>query len=505
MAVCINITVLTYGPKLHDENDFTLNLICKFFRAASVLIILLISIPFMTDIFHAAIESSHLFYKTHKQTNSDNHPNNTNEEEHKEKEHHHHHHLLHFKQSITKHSNLMKYVGISCKYIGIFGFLCYLILEFISWTLDITTTQIISYYMILTIAIIFAICNMFHHFRVYQHMNKLHHFIQTKSDPHVVAKFARAKKRLLFICITSMGIIIIGCVSLIMSTSKQDNITNITYRNSPFYETDIGYFGFIWSCMLYVMILHAWIFQSITKVSKTSIGFCLFQCLRCCRNNAMEDDINMKNLGDIVNNNTDKIEIENTNNNNKSKTITLKVEVDIETSKPENNNSENKQSELKTGKQIQNKNHLGTNNLNKLKQTNSLTPYSPTIQSPTTTTPESSADPGDIMPNVNPYVNTHHSHHYSELEINTKDLKNINVIIYDINVLLSLAYITKDAVELIQEKPIKWMTNNYVKNRIYNFEHKRSDLLRNHFEFIKHKGLQKICIISNGFDDEKKK
>ncbi len=81
-----------------------------------------------------------------------------------------------------------------------------------------------------------------------------------------------------------------------------------------------------------------------------------------------------------------------------------------------------------------------------------MTPYSPTIQSPTTTTPESSADPADTMPNVNPYVNTHHS------EINTKDLKNINVIIYDINVLLSLAYITKDAVELIHEKPIKWMT-----------------------------------------------
>ncbi len=83
---------------------------------------------------------------TVKQSNSDN----ASENEHKEKEHH----LLHFKQSITKHSNLMKYVGISCNYVEIFGFSSYLLLEFILRNLSHIITQLISYYVILTIAII---------------------------------------------------------------------------------------------------------------------------------------------------------------------------------------------------------------------------------------------------------------------------------------------------------------------------------------------------------------
>ena len=53
-----------YDTQLNEPDDTTLNLICKFFKAIIVLCIIVIAIPFMTDILNAVIETRHLFYNT---------------------------------------------------------------------------------------------------------------------------------------------------------------------------------------------------------------------------------------------------------------------------------------------------------------------------------------------------------------------------------------------------------------------------------------------------------
>ena len=224
MSVCVNTTIMMYDCQLIDENNTTLNFICKFFRGITVLILLFISIPFISDILHASSEAQHLFYKDNCQfrrnntnssttiqrkqsasTNKTDVINKTDDTKSGDKtlstDHDHQsdqHHQNIFHRAIVEHEEMMKCMAKSCKIFGIFGVIIYLSLQILSWSLDYFITRIISIYVMSIIVILFSSCTMFHHFRVYQHMNKLHHFIETnpESDPHIVA--------VKFICIQSI-------------------------------------------------------------------------------------------------------------------------------------------------------------------------------------------------------------------------------------------------------------------------------------------------------------
>eukprot|EP01083_Nonionella_stella_P015727 43994_1 len=420
MMTCISIIVLANGSQLNQPNHHALSFICKFLRSTTVLILLGISVPFMTDIFHAATESSHFFYK-----------DESSKELSKEQDSN----LAHFKQSIQEHNHVMKFVAISCKYIGIMGFISYLTLELVSSLANLIIAQIVSRYLILIIALFFAICNMFHHLRLYQHMNKLHRFILTCQEckPKILAKFVMAKKRLLLISATSFVVVVIVFISLVI---------NQKYSSLDLFATDLGYRGYVWTVMMYQLIFHVWSFQSWTRIPKSSFAYALCHCCLCCRNVWMEKSKHVQHLG---------TDIGQFGKEQRDKPMAIVV----------------------TAPQKQQRDYLQPT-----KHVQTLTPYSPGHQY----TPSVSMSVGDDDP-------------YSQ----------IKVVIYDINVLLSLAYTTQDALELIQTRPIEWMTNKHVKNRIFNFEHNRSDILRKHIEYIRHKGRKTICVISNGFDDVKMK
>ena len=266
------------------------------------------------------------------------------------------------------------------------------------------------------------------------------------------------------------------------------------------FTSDVGYLMWVWGILLNIIIFHVWSFQSIKKVNPTSMAYCFMStCCFCCfcgRQSVMEIDENIKNLSkDVGDFNKEQVtvNIEGGINTNQNPSRVSKLTIDViagDNKKQSEYDPRSHPSINNLNKQI-NVNYLGTNIDGNGDGINALTPYSPS---------------NDAMDGLSPNSDNDNKYHYrnsTNLEIDTLDLKNIKVIVYDINVLLSVAYTPKDALELIQTKPIEWMTNKYVRGRIFDFEHKRSELLKKHIEFLRNRGNKQICIVSNGFDHKK--
>ena len=301
----------------------------------------------------------------------------------------------------------------------------------------------------------------------------------------------RAKRRLLFIAATSFIILIIFAFA-IFKTHTLFKFSYSSFRSSPFFHLNVGYLAYIWAVMLHIMIFHVWIFQSLTKISPTSIGMCIFQtCFFCCiccfsqtSQSVIQIDENIANLEKEITQQKIVVDIHSGDIQSDGNKTTNKLTIDVIGPVTTNNNND-KQSQIARHPRNESSNINLTSNLNK-KQ--GLTPFN----SRNALTPFSPGTPGLTDAN------------YPDINI-SKNYNDIKAVIYDINILLSVAYTAKDALEHLQNRPIEWMTNKYVKDRIFNLEPNRSNEIKNHIEFVKHRGNKKICIMSNGFGEMKMK